>query len=59
MMIEIQDRLHGLGWDVACVNSNQPDGGIVGHFVPTRGNQDIRVDGPDVFDYLGFDLVRL
>jgi hypothetical protein len=47
-MTEMQDRLHGLGWGVACINSNQPDGSIAWHLVAKRGDQEIRVNGLDV-----------
>ena len=36
---EMQNQLHQLGWEVACINSNQPDGGITWHFVAKRGDQ--------------------
>ncbi len=49
-MTEMQDRLHGLGWEVACVNSNRPDGGIAWHLAAKRGDQEIRVNGPDIHE---------
>jgi hypothetical protein len=38
-MAEMQDELDRLGWEVACINSNQPDGGIVWRLVAKRGGQ--------------------
>ena len=49
-MAEMQNQLDRLGWDVACINSNQPDGGIARHLVAKRGDQEIRVNGPDVHE---------
>ena len=49
-MTEMQDRLHGLGWEVACFNSNRPDGSIVWHLVAKRGDQELLVKGPDVHE---------
>ena len=47
-MTEMQDRIHELGWEIACINSNQPDGSIAWHFVAMRGDQELRVNGLDV-----------
>ena len=47
-MTEMQSQLDQLGWGVACINSNQPDGTTACHVVAKRGGHEIRVNGPDV-----------
>ncbi len=47
-MTEMQDQLDRLGWEVACINSSRPNGGIAWHLVAKRGDHEIRINGPDV-----------